>query len=96
MKSSTIRNASAGIAIILGCAVCCALPVLATVGLGGIASAAIGWFTSNSLAIVLGILATVAALMIAIRRIAKMRAKAASCDIECKTDQSCCGPKRST
>ncbi len=93
MKSSTTRNAFAGIAIILGCAVCCALPLLATVGLGGIATAAIGWVTSNLVAIVLGILAAVAALTVAIRGVAKRRARAASCAIECKTDQSCCGPK---
>ncbi len=96
MKSSTNRNVLAGIAIFLGCAVCCALPILATVGLGGIATVAVGWARSNSTMIALGILASVAVLMIAIRGIAKRRTTAASCNIECKTDQSCCGPKRST
>lgn len=95
MKSSTTRNSFVRIAIFLGCAVCCALPMLAALGLGGIATAAIGSVTSESMAIVIGILVAVAASMIAISRIAKRRARAESCDIECKSDQSCCGPKRS-
>jgi hypothetical protein len=96
MKSSTTRYDFAWIAIFLGCAVCCALLILASVGLAGVATAAIGWASSNSAAIASGIIAAVAVLIIAIRGYARRRAKAASCEIECKTDQSCCGPKRST
>ena len=82
------RVAVAGIAAVLGCAACCAVPLLALAGVGGSAAAAWGRTFRPGSEPVVGLVIFAAVLgILAIR--ARLGAQA-GCGAACKADSSCC------
>jgi hypothetical protein len=80
----------AGLAAILGCAACCALPFLAAAGIGGGAAAALGRVLRPGSEIVVGGIVFVAALAVfAVRNRLKRRASdGPSCEVNRRTPQT--------
>jgi hypothetical protein len=80
----------------LGCALCCALPFAAILGIGG--TAAVGAFLARvdfETAICVALLGGIAgAAMYATWRRSRAR-KAESCEIACRADGGCCAPQQS-
>jgi hypothetical protein len=95
MKSSSARGRMTTLVILLGCVACCAFPIVATIGVGGVATVAVAWLTSKPVAIVLAALMALTIVGVGARALAKRRVSASSCATDCRTDQACCGPKKS-
>jgi mercuric ion transport protein len=88
------RLGLAGLAAILGCAVCCALPFLAAAGLGGGAAAGLGRILRpGSELIVGGVVFAVTLGVMALRRRLK---RPAACGPSCRADGGCCDHKHAT
>jgi mercuric ion transport protein len=78
----------AGVAAVLGCAACCALPLLAAAGLSGGAAATLSRvFRPGSELLVGGTVFAVALGVMAIRNRMK---RTAGCGPSCRVDGSCC------
>jgi mercuric ion transport protein len=85
----------AAVAAVLGCAACCALPMLATAGLGGGAVALLSRVLRPGSELVVG--GTVFAVALAVMAVRNRLKRAAGCGSSCALDGSCCdhGPARS-
>ena len=82
------RIGLAGLAAILGCAACCALPFLAAAGLGGGAAAGIGRILRPGSELVVGSVVFVATL--AVTAIRSRLRRQVSCGASCDTAGDCC------
>ena len=102
MDTSRIRNSKplfsrrrlglAGLAALLGCAACCALPFLAAAALGGGAAATFGRILRPGSELIVGGAVFVATLgVMAIRSRLK---PSAACGSSCRADGDCCGHGR--
>lgn len=79
--------------LITGCIACCALPIIAAVGLSGVIAAMGTALAGSDLWLCAAVLVTlgIGALIYILRRRAKAkRSNASSCDTSCNVDQSCC------
>jgi hypothetical protein len=87
-RFSNRRIGIAGLAAILGCAACCALPLLAAAGIGGGTAAAFGRVLRPGTELVAGPTVFFAVLgLMAIRR--RLR-RGSGCGPTCNADGSCC------
>jgi hypothetical protein len=78
----------AGLAAILGCAACCALPFLAAAGLGSGAAAGVGRIVRPGSELVVG--GVVFAATLAFMAIRRRLRRQASCRASCDTAGNCC------
>ncbi len=83
------RLGLAGLAAILGCAVCCALPFFAAAGLGGGAGAALGRILRPGSELLVG--GAVFVLMLAAMALRNRLRRRASCSTSCDAAGDCCG-----
>jgi mercuric ion transport protein len=83
------RLAVAGIAAFIGCAACCAIPLLAVAGLGGGAAAALSAYLRPGSELIIGIVVFGGALAVMAVR-ARLKPGTAGCGPACKADGSCC------
>jgi hypothetical protein len=83
----------AGLAALVGCAACCAIPILAAAGLGGGATAAIATLMWPGAELVMGGLAFVGVLAVAAlrRRAAERRSCAVACSVAAEAASGGCG-----
>lgn len=85
-----------GLAII-GCAVCCAVPLVAIVSGGAVMSAGAGYFAGLSVDQIICTAFLVTAGVAGAVWVVRIRARrASSCETSCKTDASCCESKEPT
>ena len=82
------RLGLAGLAALLGCAACCALPFLAAAGLGGGAAATFGRILRPGSELIVGGAVFVAVL--AVMAIRQRLKPFAACGSSCRADGSCC------
>lgn len=78
----------AGLAAFVGCAACCALPLLAASGLGGGISASVAAYMRPGSEILVG--AAVFGISLAIMALLARRRQGRGCGPACATDGSCC------
>lgn len=83
------RVGAAGIAAIIGCAACCALPLLAAVGVGSGSLAAAAAFLEPGSELLVAV--TVFGLTLGVMAIRARTKKNTGCGPTCKVDGSCCG-----
>ena len=83
------RLALAAIAAFIGCAACCALPLLAVAGFGGGAAAALGAYLRPGSELIVGLVVFAGALSVMAVR-SRLKPSAAGCGPACKLDGSCC------
>jgi hypothetical protein len=83
------RLAVAGIAAFIGCAACCAIPLLAVAGVGGGAAAALSAYLRPGSELVIGIVVFGGALAVMAVR-SRLKPSAGGCGPACKLDGSCC------
>ncbi len=62
------------VALLVGCAACCALPIVGVLGLGGAVATTLGWLSNNAFAVVGGLVAFLAAGMFIARSVVKRHA----------------------
>lgn len=86
------RIGIAGIAAILGCALCCAIPLLAAAGIGGGLATTLSSLLHPGFELIAGVAVFVVVLagMLVFGR--KARATESGCGPSCAADRSCCGP----
>jgi len=78
----------------LACAACCAVPIMAALGIGGAAGSLTAAFSGVNLETIacLSILgAMIGGALYFVARQRSRREQAASCETSCQTDASCCG-----
>lgn len=94
-QSSSSRSTLAIVSLFLGCAACCALPLLATLGAAGAGAGIISWLSGNPVLVAIATALVVFGLGVA-WQVAKRRrsteASMGSCSTSCAVDQSCCTP----
>lgn len=78
----------ATVAGVLGCAACCALPMLAAAGLGGGAAATLSAVFRPGSELIVG--GTVFAVALGVMAIRNRMSRAAGCGPSCSVDGSCC------
>lgn len=78
----------AGLAAFVGCAACCALPLLATSGLGGGLSASVAAYMKPGSEILVG--ATVFGISLGLMALLARRKQGRGCGPACAADGSCC------
>ena len=94
-QSSSSRSTLAVVSLFLGCAACCALPLLASVGAAGAGAGFIGWLAGKPVLVAVAIGLVVFGLGLAWQVAARRRSTRTaetSCDTTCAVDRTCCAP----
>lgn len=86
------RSTLAVVSVLLGCAACCALPILATLGLAGAGAGFLAWLAGNAVIAGVGVAIVIFAAGVVWRAVARRRAGKAESAASCRVDQSCCNP----
>lgn len=82
------RLGRAGVAAVLGCAGCCALPLLAAAGLGSGAIATLSSILRPGSELLVG--GTVFVVALGVMAIRSRKKRAAGCGASCRVDGGCC------
>jgi len=88
-QSSSPRSTLAIVSLFLGCAACCALPLLATFGAAGAGAGIISWLAGKPVLVAIATALVVFGLGFAWQIAVRRRAKEA-CTTSCAVDQACC------
>jgi len=91
-QSSSSRSTLAVVSLFLGCAACCALPLLATVGVAGAGAGIISWLIGKPVVVAMATALVVFGLGFALQAAFRHRAKD-SCTTSCVVDKTCCNPE---
>ena len=94
MKPFSFRRGMAAFAILAGCIACCAMPILATIGLGGGVALMFARIERNPIAVAIAVVVALTIAALAVRAIYRNRHGRLACDTSCSADQSCCTPKK--
>lgn len=92
-KSTSSHSTLAIVSVFLGCAACCALPLLATVGVAGASAGFISWLAGSPLLTAVAVAIVVFFLGWLWQRTTKQRRRTAAwekCTTSCDVDLNCC------
>jgi len=94
-QSSSSRSTLAIVSLFVGCAACCALPLLATLGVAGAGAGIVSWLVGKPILVAVAISMAVFGLGFAWQTAIRRRSKEAAthnCTTSCAVDQACCTP----